>query len=112
MPAECETFVIWAPGPWRVNRKREDTVTAKPVVVGVDSSEGSLQAVAWAGSKPLASLADGWLASNAGVRWAAVIMAVPAIAIAAIEICPETWFKKLLKSYISRFRSDPPVAEA
>jgi MFS family permease len=46
----------------------------------------ALWAVAWAGSKPIASLADGWLASNLGVQSAAVILSVPAIGIAAAEL--------------------------
>lgn len=46
--------------------------------------EGALQvmglwAVAWAGSKPFASLLDGLLPSAAGVRWTGVIMATPAL---------------------------------
>jgi MFS family permease len=47
----------------------------------------ALWAVAWAGTKPIASLADGWLASNFGLHWAAIILAVPAASIAVIELC-------------------------
>ncbi|HEY2640191.1 MAG TPA: MFS transporter [Streptosporangiaceae bacterium] len=46
----------------------------------------ALWAVAWAGSKPIASLADGWLAGQLGIRWAAAILTIPALSIAVIEI--------------------------
>jgi predicted MFS family arabinose efflux permease len=36
-------------------------------------------AIAWAGSKPLASLADGLLAGGIGVRWTGVLLALPAL---------------------------------
>ena len=36
-------------------------------------------AVAWAGSKPIASLADGYLASHIGVRPTGILLAVPAM---------------------------------
>lgn len=36
-------------------------------------------AIAWAGSKPLASLADGLLADWVGLRWTGVILAIPAL---------------------------------
>jgi len=36
-------------------------------------------AIAWAGSKPLASLADGLLATYVGVRWTGVLLALPAL---------------------------------
>jgi MFS family permease len=46
----------------------------------------ALWAVAWAGTKPIASLADGLLASNLGVLPAAVILAAPAVLVAAAEL--------------------------
>lgn len=36
-------------------------------------------AIAWAGSKPLASLTDGLLAGLIGVRWTGVVLALPAL---------------------------------
>lgn len=52
----------------------------------------ALWAIAWAGSKPLASLADGWLASHLDVLKAGLLLAAPALAVAAIEIwLPRTW---------------------
>jgi predicted MFS family arabinose efflux permease len=47
----------------------------------------ALWAIAWAGTKPIASLADGWLASHFGLLWAATILALPAVCIAVIELC-------------------------
>jgi MFS family permease len=49
----------------------------------------AIWAVAWAGSKPFASLADGLLASHVGVRLTGVILAVPAlIPIALLILVP------------------------
>jgi MFS family permease len=50
----------------------------------------ALWAVAWAGSKPLASLADGWLASHLGIFQAGVILAAPAMCVALLELWPRS----------------------
>jgi MFS family permease len=50
------------------------------------TSVAALWAIAWAGSKPLASLADGWLASNIGIWLTSIAMATPAIFIGLCEI--------------------------
>jgi MFS family permease len=57
----------------------------------------ALWAVAWAGTKPIASLADGWLASQLGLQWAAAILAVPAASIALIELCLRPGLRLRLK---------------
>jgi MFS family permease len=57
----------------------------------------ALWAVAWAGTKPIASLADGWLASHLGLLWAAAILAIPAASIAAIEVCLRPGLRLRLK---------------
>jgi MFS family permease len=44
-----------------------------------EASVMAVWAIAWAGSKPLASLADGFLASRIGVRWTGFVLALPAI---------------------------------
>jgi MFS family permease len=46
----------------------------------------ALWAIAWAGSKPLASLTDGWLASHFGVFHTGIVLAAPAIVIALAEL--------------------------
>lgn len=46
----------------------------------------ALWAIAWAGTKPLASLADGWLGSHIGVLWASVVLAAPALALGLGEV--------------------------
>ena len=43
-------------------------------------------AIAWAGSKPLASLTDGLLAGWIGVRWTGVLLALPALIPIAVMI--------------------------
>jgi MFS family permease len=62
-----------------------------------------LWAVAWAGTKPIASLADGLIASNWGLRWAAVLLGAPAICVALLEMCPERWHKTFLKKCIYKY---------
>jgi MFS family permease len=46
----------------------------------------ALWAVAWAGSKPLASLADGWLAGHVGLLHAGMVLTAPAIIVALLEL--------------------------
>ena len=45
----------------------------------------ALWALAWAGAKPIASLADGWLAVHHGVLIAGIVLATPAAVIAILE---------------------------
>lgn len=61
-----------------------------------------LWAIAWAGTKPLASLADGWLASATDVRVAGLVLTLPAIVLAILEICLSKRNKYLLKSQMRR----------
>jgi predicted MFS family arabinose efflux permease len=84
----------------------------------------ALWAIAWAGTKPLASFSDGWLASHAGVRWAGFILTIPAIGLALGELLlPKRW-KSGIKSaartsgrrlqerlYRSRQKASAPTTE-
>jgi predicted MFS family arabinose efflux permease len=54
-------------------------------------------AIAWAGSKPFASLADGLLADSLGVRWAGLILAVPALVPLAVIIFAPHVARKLVQ---------------
>lgn len=47
----------------------------------------ALWVIAWAGTKPLASLLDGWLASHFYLWLAAAVLAAPALIIALLELC-------------------------
>jgi MFS family permease len=58
----------------------------------------ALWAMAWAGSKPLASLADGWLATHVGVFRTGVVLASPAIIIALLELLRWPGVRILLKN--------------
>ncbi len=70
----------------------------------------ALWAVAWAGSKPLASLADGWLGSHLGVFHAGMILAAPAIAVALLEILLWGGVKNKLKRSVRAYNeSHPPI---
>jgi predicted MFS family arabinose efflux permease len=46
----------------------------------------ALWAIAWAGTKPLASLADGWLAGQLGVLPATALLTTPALVVAGLVI--------------------------
>jgi MFS family permease len=57
----------------------------------------ALWAVAWAGTKPIASLLDGWLATVLSVRLAGIILIMPALVLAMLEIYLPTGVKERLK---------------
>lgn len=46
----------------------------------------ALWAIAWAGTKPVASFLDGWLASTRGIWWAVVFLTFGAVVLALPEI--------------------------
>jgi predicted MFS family arabinose efflux permease len=50
------------------------------------ASVATLWAIAWAGTKPFASLLDGWLASHIGILPTTVALIVPATLIALLEV--------------------------
>jgi predicted MFS family arabinose efflux permease len=53
---------------------------------GQAGSVMALWAIAWAGTKPIASLTDGWLATVLGVRYAGIALVLPAIVLALFGI--------------------------
>lgn len=59
----------------------------------------ALWAIAWAGTKPLASIADGWIASTLGVHWAGIILTVPALILGLSVILIHENFKERIKSW-------------
>ena len=54
-------------------------------------------AIAWAGSKPLASLTDGLLAGWIGVRWTGVALALPALIPIAVMIFAPNFGRRLVQ---------------
>jgi predicted MFS family arabinose efflux permease len=59
---------------------------------GSEASVMAVWAIAWAGTKPLASLTDGWVASGHGLRWALTAVAGPALVLGLLELCmPDPW---------------------
>jgi MFS family permease len=68
----------------------------------------ALWAVAWAGSKPLASLMDGWLASHVGILHTGMILATPALSIALLELFLWPQRRARLKSYANAFKKSHP----
>jgi MFS family permease len=65
-------------------------------------------AIAWAGSKPLASLTDGLLAGLIGVRWTGVVLALPALVPIAVMILAPGLGRGLLRS---RSRDAHPASQ-
>jgi MFS family permease len=57
----------------------------------------ALWAVAWAGTKPIASLLDGWLATVLSVRLAGIILIMPALVLAMLELYLPPGVKERLK---------------
>lgn len=76
---------------------------AQALIVGLHRetavSIAGLWAIAWAGTKPIASLVDGWLASNVGIWPASVLLACPAIALALCEIMFTSGLKNSIKEW-------------
>ncbi len=54
--------------------------------VATVTSVAALWAIAWAGTKPFASLLDGWLASHIGIVPTSIALAAPAMTIALCEL--------------------------
>ena len=70
----------------------------------------TLWAIAWAGSKPLASLTDGWLASHVGVFHTGIALAAPAIVIALAELFLWRKGRNRLKDWIYARNGAPRAA--
>jgi MFS family permease len=63
-----------------------------------EASVMAVWAIAWAGSKPFASLSDGLLGSRIGIKWTGVLLAAPAlvpvlvlIALAVVVVAVRKW---------------------
>jgi len=54
----------------------------------------ALWAIAWAGTKPFASLLDGWLASHFGIVSTSIALTAPAIVVALCELMLPAWVKR------------------
>jgi hypothetical protein len=59
----------------------------------------AIWAIAWAGSKPFASLADGLLANYVGLRWTGLILAIPALVPFAVMILMPEVGRRLADSH-------------
>ena len=73
-------------------------------------------AIAWAGSKPLASLADGLLAGWIGVHWTGVVLALPALIPIAIVIFAPSLGQRLVgnrtRDVKAEVKAEPDLAAA
>jgi MFS family permease len=77
------------------------TAAQTPIIV-VDhraaASVSALWAIAWAGTKPVASILDGWIASAIGIKPAVLFLILPAAGLAACEL----WFPGAWRAAIKR----------
>jgi len=69
-------------------------------------------AIAWAGSKPLASLADGWLASHVGLLRTAMILAAPAVIVAVLELFLWPQVRNWLKARMRQHNAAHPAFQS
>jgi hypothetical protein len=69
----------------------------------------TLWAIAWAGSKPLASLADGWLASHVGLLRAGMVLTAPAIIVALLELFLRPRVRNWLKARMRNHNAAHPA---
>jgi MFS family permease len=76
----------------------------------------ALWAIAWAGTKPLASLIDGALAGWAGIGWTCLVLAAPALLLGVGElVCPGSvrdWCKHLHGRFERVLPAPPDYAPA
>jgi quinol-cytochrome oxidoreductase complex cytochrome b subunit len=63
------------------------------------ASVAALWAIAWAGTKPFASLLDGWLASHIGILFTSMALGAPAFIIAMCEIHLPDHTKESIRTY-------------
>jgi predicted MFS family arabinose efflux permease len=66
---------------------------------GAAASVAGLWAIAWAGSKPIASLLDGWSASNIGILRTGILLALPAALLAFGELFMPKTMRERIKSW-------------
>lgn len=83
------------------------TAAQTPIVVRdhrAAASVGALWAIAWAGTKPVASLLDGWLAGRYGIVRTAIFLVLPALVIGLCELSlPSSW-KRFIKRCAANIR--------
>ena len=70
--------------------------------VATVASVAALWAIAWAGTKPFASLLDGWLAVHIGTVATSIVLILPAISIALGELVLPLKVKRLINDYGER----------
>jgi len=73
--------------------------------VATVASVAALWAIAWAGTKPFASLLDGWLAAHIGIAGTSIVLTLPAISIALCELKLSHERKRRINNYGERVTS-------
>jgi len=77
---------------------RDMAIAARSSVVSV----AALWAIAWAGTKPFASLLDGWLAVHIGIVPTSIALVLPAVIIALTEIFLPSIFRQRIRTLAAK----------
>jgi MFS family permease len=82
------------------------------VDIAAVTSVAALWAIAWAGTKPFASLLDGWLASHTDIVFTTIVLAAPAVIIALCELLLPEGAKRgiILCAKRISYRPTPPTS--
>ncbi len=72
------------------------------LAVPATASVAALWAIAWAGTKPFASLLDGWLALHIGIVPTSIVLVFPAIIIALLEISLPSAFRRQTRVWAAK----------
>ncbi len=91
--------------------RRGDAATGRPANCCQHPSVMALWAIAWAGTKPIASLLDGWLATVLSVRLAGIILIMPALP-GRLEVQPPPAVKERLERIWATLGSEPLDTDA
>jgi MFS family permease len=70
--------------------------------VAAVASVAALWAIAWAGTKPFASLLDGWLATHIGIVSTSIALTAPAIIVALCELALSLKVKRIIDNCAKR----------
>jgi MFS family permease len=89
--------------------------TAQALLLQIATPASALQVmalwgVAWAGTKPIASLLDGALATHLGVHVASAVLVLPALVIGGCELGLKQRWKKGLKARMSHWNGNAKAA--
>jgi MFS family permease len=124
----CMMIFVWAPNKWisvtaaagaglacLAANSSTRTLLAQEAGPNKEASVMAIWAIAWAGSKPVASLMDGFLASRIGIHWTVFVLALPALLpmlaillLTALLLLRELGHNRTRPEWLSYPRGDSP----